>query len=218
MGAWSGLAWCRRLGISARDLPILDGGRRRRFRGRYGEDRCRTSRHRRRPLVGRLSGGDRGWFRIDRWLPGKVILESLEQTYEIAALVLALPVLEIIVAAATAGIDETAGPDKHIICRDDIGNRGLARIVAGEPYIYRDIVRDCAKDDRKEAVHTEQQLGATIVKSVDVRLGPEGGEAGEGVVNVCKDPVPAGVELDILAQPGLGQRLLRAHEIGRAHV
>jgi hypothetical protein len=71
-----------------------------------------------------------------------------------AHLVLALPVLEIIVAAATTGVDEPAGLDKHIICRDDIGNRGLARIVAGEPYIYRNIVRDCTIDDRKESVHT----------------------------------------------------------------
>ena len=60
-------------------------------------------------------------------------------------LVLAFPVLQILDVASPADIHESSGPDKNIVCRHNIRNRRLARILPRHPDGHRYVVRRAPK-------------------------------------------------------------------------
>lgn len=73
------------------------------------------------------------------------------------------PVVDVSDCAATAEIDVGAGADEEVGCGDDIGDRGVARVVLCEPDCDGDVVGRAPECDGKEAVETEEKLGAAIV-------------------------------------------------------
>lgn len=114
-----------------------------------------------------------------------------------------MPICSVLELASPADIDVFAGPHKHVTCGYDICDRGLARVIPSYPEGDRNVVRGGAVGDGQQAVQTEQQLGAAIVVRVDVCLGTDGGEAGEGGVDVRVDGVGGVVDGGVLAQPAL---------------
>lgn len=106
----------------------------------------------------------RGRFGIDGRLPGELILQIFEEPGKIAALILALPVLQILVAASPTHVEKPTGPDEHVGGGHDIYERRFARIFTRHPDIEGNIVRGPSIDDRKEAVETQQELGTAVVK------------------------------------------------------
>lgn len=131
-----------------------------------------------------------------------------------------MPICSVLELASPADIDVFAGPHKHVTCGYDICDRGLARVIPSYPEGDRNVVRGGPVGDGQQAVQTEQQLGAAIVVrwrrgqrarrvgvcgrlTVDVCLGADGGEAGEGGVDVRVDGVGGVVDGGVLAQPAL---------------
>ena len=81
-----------------------------------------------------------------------------------AYLVLSLPVLQVVVAAATADVEEAAGADEHVAGGDDIDEGRVPGVLADDPDGEGDVVAGAAVCDGEEAVETEEQLGAAVVK------------------------------------------------------
>lgn len=57
-------------------------------------------------------------------------------------------------------------------------------------------------------MEAEQELGATVVICVDIRLWADCGVAGEDGVGVGEDNVVCGVGLYVVAEPSVGERVL----------
>ena len=99
---------------------------------------------------------------------------------DVSYLVLSLPVLEIIVTAATAHVEITTGADEHIAGGDDIDQGWLSRVLPHDPDCEGDIVAGAAVRDGEEAVETEEQLGAAIVKGwTAIGVGQRGQDQGD---------------------------------------
>jgi len=79
-------------------------------------------------------------------------------------LVFTLPMLGVLDIASAAHIDVLSGFDKHIIGRDDIGDRRLAWIVSCDPKGDGDVIRGISKANREETVEAEKELGAAVVE------------------------------------------------------
>ena len=79
-------------------------------------------------------------------------------------LVFTLPMLGVLDIASAAYIDVLSGFDKHIIGRDDIGDRRLARIVSCDPKGDGDVIRGISESNREKTMEAEQELGAAVVE------------------------------------------------------
>ena len=80
---------------------------------------------------------------------GYVFTES--QLDEVCALGLAAPVVEVRRRYAAAHIHALAAPDGHAGSRDDVDDRRLTRVCAGNPKVGRDVVYGTAELDRHGA-------------------------------------------------------------------
>jgi len=130
--------------------------------------------------------------------------------------------LGVLYIASAAHIDVLSGFDKHVIGRDDIGDRRLARVVSCDPKGDGDIVRGISKSNGEKTMEAEKELGAAVVecfggsrtrqelkrergRTVHIGLWAEGCEAGEGGVDVGVDAVWIWIWLGRRTEPLLGE-------------
>lgn len=79
-------------------------------------------------------------------------------------LIFTLPMLNILNVASATYIDILSRFDNHVICRDDISDRRLTRIVSCDPKSDRNIIGCITKGNRKKTVEAEKELGAAVVE------------------------------------------------------
>lgn len=77
----------------------------------------------------------------------------------------AIPLLDVLDVTATAGIDIFARLDQDVICGDDIDDRGLTGVFAGDPYGDGDVVWGVTISYGEKTVDAEEELCAPIVES-----------------------------------------------------
>lgn len=78
---------------------------------------------------------------------------------------LSVPIVDVLDRASAAEIDVLARTNEHVLGGDDIGNRGVARVVFCEPDCDGDVVGGTPEGDGKETVETEKELGTAVVVS-----------------------------------------------------
>jgi hypothetical protein len=67
--------------------------------------------------------------------------------------------------ASSTDIYILSGLDEHVVGRDDVNDRGLARVFSDEPDGYWNVVRGLPKRDGQQSVDTKEQLSAAIIES-----------------------------------------------------
>lgn len=113
-----------------------------------------------------------------------MVLHGFCETDEATTLTFALPVSNIFQVTTTTEVDVLASADEHIRGSYDISNGVFSWIIPGDPDRDWDIISGVTIGDWENAMKTEQQLGPSIVVSVDIGLWTNLGKCFEKSVGV----------------------------------
>lgn len=94
---------------------------------------------------------------------------------------LSRPLVRVLWRAAAADVDVFARLYEHVRSRDDIRDRRLPGVVAGDPERDRDVVGCIAEGDGQQTVDAEQQLGAAVIECWAGSAGDDG-DGGDDVL------------------------------------